>query len=812
MRRSSLHEGWECRPRTNLFAEMQGGGAEWVAVTLPHDVMIGTERSAEAGPANAYFPGGSWEYRRTLSRTDDQQGQPVVLDFEGVYRDAVVLVNGVVAARWPYGYSRVAVPIDHLLRPGDNELKVEASAHEDSRWYSGAGIHRDVWLLEAGPVHLSADGLFVRTPTVDDDGAVVTVDAVVVNRTTATTRRLLRVELLDGSGTVVAADVAPVTAFPGAAVPLRRRLFVAEPRRWSLEDPHLHTCRATLLDDEDVVDEDATTFGIRAIAVDAHRGFRLNGEPVLLRGACVHHDNGVLGAAAIGRADERRVERLKAAGFNAIRSAHNPMSRAMLDACDRLGVLVMDETFDMWNQPKSDDDYARRFPDWWERDVEAMVRNARNHPSVVLYSVGNEIPDGSTATGLQVARALAEEVRSLDDSRFVTQAVTGILVGGSELFDELRANMAAPAAADDEAGVNTIATTLGEIMQQLVLSPVVDAKTTEAFAHLDVAGYNYMESRYAVDAELHPERVVVGTETHPPAIADGWAKVLALPSVIGDFTWTGWDYLGEAGIGRTDHSGEGASGAFHGEFPWRFAWCGDIDITGHRRPQSYLREIVFGLRADPYLTVLRAEHQRRPNAHSSPWSYPDVVSSWSWPGHEGEVLEVEVLAAADEVELLLDGTSLGRQPAGADHGFRAAFEVTYQPGELEAVAWTAGEVTGRTSLRSASDEVRLQVEVDGVELAVGSHDLAYVEVTLVDEAGTPHVTADRRIEVTVDGPGVLQGVGSAAPSSDEPFTGAGCTTFDGRALAVVRPTGPGTITATITATGCDPVAVSLDAS
>ena len=468
----------------------------------------------------------------------------------------------------------------------------------------------------------------------------------------------------------------------------------------------------------------------------------------------MHHDNGPIGAATISRAEERRVERLKAAGFNAIRSAHNPMSRSMLDACDRIGVLVMDETFDVWEQPKSDDDYARRFADWWEADVEAMVRNARNHPSVVMFSIGNEIPDGSTTGGLQIARALAEKVRSLDDTRYVTQAVTGILVGGQEMFDDLRANVAASAGeVNSETGVNTVATSLGDIMQQLMLSPVVDAKTAEAFAHLDVAGYNYMEARYPVDAELHPERVIVGTETHPPAIAEGWAKVLAYPSVIGDFTWTGWDYLGEAGIGRTDYRTDAEPEPFHGEFPWRTAWCGDIDITGHRRPQSYLREIVFGLRSDPYVAVLRPEHERRPNRHHSPWSFPDVVASWSWLGREGELVDVEVYAAADEVELLLDGRSLGREPAGADHRFRASFEVTYAPGELEAVARTSGEVVGRTSLRSASPELRLQVQADRTELTAGFTDLAFVDLVLVDNAGIVHVGADRPVEVEVEGAG-----------------------------------------------------------
>jgi beta-galactosidase len=770
--------------------------------------MIGTDRNAGADPANAFFPGGIWEFRRSVEGGPSGSERCVVIDLEGVYRDAVVRVNSAVAARWPYGYSRVCVPIDHLLRPGANELRIDARANEDSRWYSGAGIHRDVWLLDSGRLHLSPEGLAMHSSEIEDDGAVVTVDATVQNHSSALRRPALRVEITDSSGAVVAGNEAPVTILSGASVTARRRLWVADPRRWRLDDPQLYVGRATLLEGEDILDRDETTFGIRSLALDPRRGLRINGEPVLLRGACVHHDNGPLGAAAFGRADERRVELLKAAGFNAIRSAHNPMSRAMLDACDRLGVLVMDEAFDMWTQPKSADDYAGRFADWWEADVEAMVRNARNHPSVVFYSIGNEIPDGSTVTGLQVGRALADKVRSLDASRYVTQAVTGLLVGGPELFSGLATG--APAA--EETGVNTLAADLGEAMQRLVQSPVVDAETAEAFAALDVAGYNYMESRYPIDAELHPDRIIVGTETHPPAIAEGWAKVLAHPNVIGDFTWTGWDYLGEVGIGRRDHSeGDAEPGisSFLGPYPWRAAWCGDIDITGRRRPQSYFREVVFGLRLDPYITVVRPAHRRRPNRHSSPWSFSDVVASWSWPGHEGDIVDVEVYAAADDVELLLDGQSLGRQPAGAATGYRSAFQLAYRPGELQAIARVGGEVIGRASLSSASDIVLLEARPERREINADHRDLAYIGLSLVDEAGTVHPTSDRRVEVVVEGPGVLQAVGSADPASPEPFTGTGCSTFDGRALAVVRPTGPGTIIVTATAPGCEPQVVRV---
>jgi len=507
------------------------------------------------------------------------------------------------------------------------------------------------------------------------------------------------------------------------------------------------------------------------------------------------------------------VELLKAAGFNAIRSAHNPLSRSMLDACDRLGVLVMDETFDMWAQTKTADDYALRFEDCWEADVEAMVRKDVNHPCVVLYSIGNEIPDGSTATGLQRSRALAEKVRALDPTRYVTQAVTGMLVAGSAIIQEIGA-IATAHNVDEETGVNTAALNLGELMDEAMKAPVVGEKTEEAFAHLDAAGYNYMYTRFAADGDTYPNRVIVATETHPTTVDRGWAGVTENPHVIGDFTWTGWDYLGEAGIGRTAY-GEAVGGlgmsSFHGEFPWLVAGCGDLDITGHRRPQSYYREIVFGLRADPYVAVLRPEHHGLPLGHSGPWSWNDVVASWSWSGHEGGGVTVEVYAAADEVELLVNGRSLGRRPAGAEHRFKALFETEYEPGELVAVAWRGDEEVGRHVLRSATGTVRLAVGVDRPEIGAGPTDLAFVDLALVDEAGTIVTTGDRPVTVEVDGPGVLQGLASGRPDPEEPYTGPAATTYDGRALAVIRPTGEGTITVRVAADGVDPVAVQVEA-
>ena len=317
--------------------------------------------------------------------------------------------------------------------------------------------------------------------------------------------------------------------FPGDALSIRHRLYVAAPHRWGPDDPYLYSCRVSLRDDEKVLDEASTPFGIRTLSLDPARGLRMNGQTVVLRGACVHHDNGVLGAATIDRAEERRVELLRAAGFNAIRSAHNPLSEAMLHACDRLGMLVMDETFDMWQQPKSEHDYALRFPEWWEEDVEAMVRKDLNHPSVILYSIGNEIPEAGRPHGSRVGRVLAEKIRSLDDTRYLTEAVSGMLIGGPQVLDEIRNQIVERThQPDDEAGPNNAMTNLADLMNQAMLSPAIAKYSAETFSYLDVAGYNYMDSRYAIDGEEYPNRVIVGSETHPAAIDAGWAGVVGV--------------------------------------------------------------------------------------------------------------------------------------------------------------------------------------------------------------------------------------------------------------------------------------------
>jgi hypothetical protein len=816
VKRTSFNDDWRVRPKVSHFQELLGGGTQpWEAVTLPHDAMIGGRRDPDEHWANGFFPGGVWQYEKTFVAGEELRGKRVLLGFEGVYRGASVWVNGAPAGHRPYGYTDFTVSIGEHLRFGEeNVVEVHAISHQDSRWYSGAGIYRPVHLIVGEPVHLALDAVTIATPSVDDAGAVVAVATTVENESLVTTTTTVTTELLDDTGSVVARDVAPLTMFPGATETLRQRLLVDEPRRWSVNAPNLYGCRTTVEVGGETLDEESTTFGIRTLDVDAARGLRINGNPVELRGACIHHDNGVIGAATVARADERRVQILKEAGFNALRSAHHPMSDEMLAACDRLGMLVMDEAFDMWAEQKNDDDYGRAFPDWWETDVDAMVRKDRNHPSVIMYSTGNEIPDTGNAAGARTGRAICERIRALDSSRIVTNSINHMLACGPAMFASLGDGAGAPSATADM-GVNTMMSMMEQWLPVLLQQEVVDEKTAESFSYLDVSGYNYAESRYAMDHDLHPQRVIVGSETNPAKIARNWELVRELPHLIGDFTWTGWDYLGEAGIGRmryaSDETGEGGSGGLMASYPWLTANTGDIDITGFRLPVSYWREIVWGLRDAPYLAVRPPSHHGEEANLRQMWTFTDAMASWTWPGHEGDPIAVEVYADADEVELLLDGASVGRAAVGEAHPYLATIDTVYAPGELVAVAYRSGEQTGRVSLTTASGPVHLDVQVDRARIDATDRDLAYVTVALVDGDGNVFVNDDRAVTVTVDGTGVLQGFGSGNPCTEETFGSDTHDTFHGRALAVVRPTDAGTITVTVSAKDCDDRTVTIDA-
>jgi len=691
---------------------------------------------------------------------------------------------------------------------------VNNSAMPNSRWYTGSGIYRNVKVLKADPLHIRPDGLRITTRSIDGGYAVIDIDLVLENTSRISRKIDLSLVLKDPGGEKVANEQISLTVYGGETTRHRRRLTVEQPRLWSPDSPDLYQCECCLTEHDRMIDLTTADFGIRLLDLDPRRGLRINGQNVKLRGTCIHHDNGVIGAVTLERAEQRRAELIKAAGFNAIRSAHHPMSKAMLDACDRIGLLVMDEAFDIWDHQKSEHDYALYFREWWSKDVEAMVSKDFNHPCVILYSIGNEIPEAATPQGARLARQMAEKIRELDQTRFITNGLNGFFTA-MPIMGQIMAELAGDGILPSSPGtgnageINQLMMNYAKYSDHIMRSRTLGEALAEACDALDVAGYNYMSGRYRQDGERYPHRVIVGSETFPTRIGLDWPQIMACPHVIGDFTWVGFDYLGEAGCGAYDYEGQAA---FFKPYPARLAFSGDIDITGHRRPMSFFREIVFGFRKDPYIAVQRVNRYGQAVSKTT-WAGSDTIASWTWPGYEGQPAVIEVFSSAEEVELFSNGQSLGRQPAGTAHNFTAVFETTYQPGSIVAVSYTGGQQTGQAQLMTAGPVCRLQATADQTHLLADGADLSFISIALSDVEGCVNLSEQRQVTVSIEGPGTLQGFGSADPYGTEDFFSETKTTFDGRLLAVVRSTDTaGEIKVTLTAPGCNQSVLILKSS
>ncbi|WP_138750787.1 glycoside hydrolase family 2 TIM barrel-domain containing protein [Paenibacillus sinopodophylli] len=773
-------------------------------VSLPYDALLFSERTPDALGSfkTGFYRNGTWEYKKIFHVSEDYEKKKVIFQFDGVFQRAMVYINGDFAGHHPYGYSQFFIEGDRFLRYGsDNEIKVIVRTADDSRWYSGAGIYRDVYMLTADFVYIEPRGLRLTTPNVANNQAVVCA-AISIKNDSAASKATIQVEteIMDNQGNIVTNDKSVVTVLKGESAVLRQRMYVSDPKLWSVEEPNLYVCKTKIYDAaENLLDESVEPFGIRSLELDNKSGLSINGKSVKLRGACIHHDNGPIGAVSIAAAEERRITILKEAGFNAIRMSHHPASSALLRACDKLGMLVMEEAFDVWTMNKSDFDYALDFPVWWETDIEAMVSKCYNHPSVIMYSIGNEIPDTGSPNGSVWGRRLAEKIRLLDSTRFTINSING-MVSVMDLLNEMRANAEEKKGEQAQEEINGMMTNLGDTMKAVMVLEVVTKATEESFACVDIAGYNYMDSRYEMDQELFPNRIICGTETFPPDIDLNWRKVLDNNHVIGDFTWTGWDYLGEAGIGQVKYTPSSILEGVYGAYPSLTSMSGDISITGFRRPASYYREIVFGLRKAPYIAVQRPQYYHV-SPIVTPWSWSDSVCSWSWLGYEGRPIKVEVYAESQEVELLLNGSSLGRQPTGEKNRFKAVFDTEYHPGELVAVAYTNGVEQERFSLYSAEGELNIRVFAERDQLCFDDADLAFIPIVLTDSEGSIYTTKNCKVQVLVEGPGELSGFGTDDPNTTENFSDSIRTTIDGRALAVIRPIDKGEIKVTVKAEG-----------
>lgn len=785
MQRTSFNQGWGVRRQTSPFLEILGQADAPLPVTLPHDWLISQPRSADNRPGGltGFYGEDVIEYVKTFTAPDGYREGRVEIEFDGVYRGAMIFVNDAFVGQRPYGYIPFSVRIDQHLKEGDNEIRVECRNHFDARWYSGLGIYRDTHLLVGGPVHVARNGVKIRTISADAKTAVVGVITELQNDSTELRALNVVTEIVSQAGTVVAAETAFLAVRPLESALLRQQFTIDNPELWGVDSPALYTCRTRLEPSDSMSEIVESTFGVRTLEWDVRHGMRINGETIKLRGGCIHHDNGLIGAATIARAEERRVELLKEAGYNAIRSAHNPISAAMLDACDRLGMLVLDEYTDGWTSSGLGFGYGVDMNEWWQRDLTEMLQRDYNHPSVIMYSIGNEVSDTGNTWGAIHGRDMVDLIKTLDDTRPVTNAVNPMMT----VLHDLKVQVGQDAEAG---GVNSFMRDLGELTKDLVASDLATERLEEAMSQVDIPGYNYAYGRYELDMKRHPQRLLVGTEGLPNKLDEVWEYVERHPQVIGEFSWTAWEYIGEAGLGADKPAEE----PFFGNYPWRLSMTADHGVTGQRRTLSYWRETVWGLRSTPYIAVHRPDIGNTENLKPSLYTWSDSVSSWTWTGFEGTPMTIEVYSDAEEIELLLNGETVSRAPAGKQNRFMAVFQTEYRPGQLVAVAYKHGVETGREELRSGGPDIQLRATPDRTEIRADDSDLAFVTVSIADKAGTVHVLENAELTVKVSGSGVLQGLGSADPKSEDDYGSSSSATFLGQALAVIRPTEPGEIT------------------
>lgn len=714
---------------------------------------------SKGGASTGHVVGGTGWYRKHFTLTPAEQGKRVVVRFDGVYMNADFWINGQPLGNHPYGYTSFEFDLTPHLKPAGQENIIAIRVRNEgknSRWYSGSGIYRHTWLTVTDPIHVPTWGVFVTTPEVSKDKAVVKLTTEVRNDRNVDDDVMVRARVLDAKGKKVQTSESKLRLAGNETRSVEQSVEVKAPKLWSPDSPELYSAEVQVVAAGKTLDKTSTHFGIRKIEVDAENGFRLNGQMLKLKGGCMHHDNGPLGSATIDRAEERRVELMKANGFNAIRTSHNPPSPVFLDACDRLGILVIDEAFDCWNEAKNPQDYHLYFKDWAERDIAAMVRRDRNHPSVIMWSIGNEIPDQFRAEATQ--KMLREAVLSHDTTRPITQAICS----------------------DWSRGWNW------------------DRSSDIGFKHLDVGGYNYHPENYESDHARNPKRVMYGSESYPKDFFEYWTLVEKHPYIIGDFVWTAMDYLGESGIGHTWLSNEKDS--FLKPWPWYNAWCGDIDVCGFKKPQLYYRDVVW--RRSQIEVMVHAPLPDGASERVSGWGWPDETRSWNWSGREGKPMQVAVYSRCESVRLELNGKVIGEKPVSAATKLTAKFDVSYAPGELRAIGLIGGKQVASTVLRTAGEPKEIRLTADRSTIRADRNDLSYVTVEVVDGKGNRVPTATIPVRFTITGAGELAATGSSAPNDAVSFHEPLRNTYEGRCLVILRPKGEaGKITITAEADG-----------
>ena len=760
MQKIDINGGWRYR-----HAERE----DWKSVTLPHDAMLSEPRSGDVpgGKNTGWFEGHDYVYDRPLP-IHKEKGVRYVLEFEGVYRNAEVFLNGKEVGEHNYGYTGFYVDITEEAKDGENVLEVRAYNAEqpNSRWYSGAGLYRPAWLYVLPERHILLNGIRIKTEDYASGKVCIAVQTSHGGPVTA--------EVLDGE--------TPVASAEGEG---ELSLHIPAAKLWGPETPHLYTCRVRY--GEEVREE---RFGVRQIECSAAKGFCINGERIILRGACVHHDNGLLGACAYAYAEERKVKLLQRAGYNAIRSAHNPCSKALLDACDRLGMLVVDEYVDMWYIHKTKYDYATYFEKNWREDLKDIVLRDYDHPSVVMYSLGNEVSETAQKKGIELSAAMRDRVLEFDDTRPVTCGVNiffnYLSAMGFGVYSDKKAAKD-PKKPKKEKAVgseffNKLAGLLGDKTMKLgALLHGSNVFTRGHFAEMHVAGYNYGVLRYKRDVKKYPERVIVGSETF---VRDAYAfmeTAKAHPALIGDFVWAGIDYLGEVGLGAMEYADYAKE--FGGGPGWIAAGSGRLDLTGRETGEALYTKVAFGL-LPIAIAVVPANHGKDEHTPSA-WTMTNARSSWSWNGCDGKKTRVEVYSCAHTVKLFINSRPVGCKRMKKD--CRAVFKVKYEGGCVLAVGYdAAGKELCRTSLATAGEETVLAAVPEAKLL--GPKDLWYVRLQYTDAAGNLKPLARGEVHVEVEG-GELLALGHACPYNEEGYLKDRTDTYYGEALAIVKPAG-----------------------
>ena len=719
------------------------------SVTLPHDWSIrqSFDRKAPAGNDGGYLPTGRGWYKKTLTLGAAQQDKRLRLYFEGVYMNAHVYVNGQLAGGWPYGYTSFWVDVTKFVHQGQNEIivSVDNSQQKNCRWYSGSGIYRNVWLYTTPITYIDEWSVCVTNP----DSHTVKIKADVVGE-------------------------------QGNRTPIERTIHIDQPHLWSPADPYLYETELTAGDDRLSI-----SYGLRTISFDAQQGLLLNNQPLRLNGACLHHDNGILGAAAFDAAERRKAELIKAAGFNAVRTSHNPPSETFLRACDELGLLVIDEAFDGWREQKNTHDYHELIDQWWKRDLGAMIRRDRNHPSIFCWSIGNEVIERKKIEVVKTAHQMATLCRELDPQH---RPVTSALAAWDDDWD--------------------------------IYDPLA--------AEHDIVGYNYMIHKSESDHQRVPNRVMMQTESYPRDAWNNFQKVMNEPYVIGDFVWTGLDYIGESGIGRwyyeklrvgDEMSGKGDVPGEHYErplYPWHAAYCGDVDLTGLRKPISHYRSMLWhsALNSHEFPKHGNPEEQlfmavREPNGYrgkikETMWGTWPTFESWNWPGHEGKPIEVDVYTTSPYAKLFLNDQLVGEQ---ATSEMKAVFTLPYTAGTLRAEA--GGQ---QTELHTADAPISLRLTADRTMLTANGNDLAFITIETIDRNGLVNPTATNLLTATVKGAATLQAFGNADIKDEDAYFDNAHHAWHGRALLVVRSNGKrGSATITVEGKGLKKQSLTIKA-